>query len=248
MANYHFEVKVISRGKGRSVTKLANYVSGKKLHDSYNGGVYSRQRQDVLFFKIFQPSHAPERFYGLQSLCDEIETAEKRYDARTARSITCSLPNELPPSELEAIVSDYVERNFTNYNLCAIAAIHEGRNIENPSLSNPHLHLVIPTREVSSSGFNPKKNREWDKKKYIKVLREDWAKTQNRFYEKNRLDVRVSSDSLEVQGEYDREPTKYLSRIDWKKIIERSSAHKHCRALILPHEIEKKREIGYRNR
>ena len=40
MANYHLEVQVISRGKGRSVTRLANYISGKRLHDSYRDETY----------------------------------------------------------------------------------------------------------------------------------------------------------------------------------------------------------------
>ncbi len=31
------------------------------------------------------------------------------------------------------------------------------------------------------------------------------------------MKVRVSHESLEVQGEYDREPTIHLSRIDWQR-------------------------------
>lgn len=33
----------------------------------------------------------------------------------------------------------------------------------------------------------------------------------------NGLDIRVSHESLDVQGELDREPTIHLSRIDWEK-------------------------------
>lgn len=40
---------------------------------------------------------------------------------------------------------------------------------------------------------------------------------QNRAYERNGLDIRVSHESLEVQGIKDREPTIHLSLSDWQK-------------------------------
>lgn len=39
----------------------------------------------------------------------------------------------------------------------------------------------------------------------------------NRAYERAKLPLRGRRGSLEVQGEYDREPTIHLSRIDWQK-------------------------------
>ena len=40
MANYHLEVQVLSRGKGRSVSRLVNYISGKTIHDSRSGRTF----------------------------------------------------------------------------------------------------------------------------------------------------------------------------------------------------------------
>lgn len=216
VANYHLEVQVISRRQGRSVTKLINYISGKRLFDSYNHRTYYNRRHDVLDFQIFQPEHAPKEFYDLQALCDAIEAAELRCDARTAREFKGSLPNELPFSELQNIVSTYISANFTRYSLCSIAAIHEGKNRLNPSKNNPHVHIVVPTRTVEPTGFNKKKDREHDKHEYIHHWREQWAIVQNEAYERYGLDCRVSHESLEVQG-INREPTIHLSRIDWQK-------------------------------
>lgn len=217
MANYHLEVSVISRGKGRSVTKLANYVSGRKLYDSYHDKTYYRCRSDVLYCEIFLPSNAPAGFYDLQFLCNNIECAEKRYDARTAREFKCSLPNELPVRELKSIVSNYIASNFLSHNLCAIAAIHEGRNDFDPSRNNPHAHLIVPTRAVGEHGFMEKKDRDMDKRENITIWREQWAQAQNRAYERNHLDIRVSHESLEVQGVLNYEPASHMSRIDWQK-------------------------------
>jgi len=217
MANYHMEIQVVSRGKGRSLTKLANYISGQKLHDDYLNRTYYNRRQDVLYFQIFQPSNAPSCFCKLQYLCDEIDQAEKRYDARTAREFKGSLPNELPLQELIHIVSEYIDTNFVQHGLCAIVAIHEGRNDIDPSKNNPHAHIIVPTREVGPNGFNKKKDREHDKEKYIGIWREQWAVVQNRAYGRNGLNIQVSHKSLEMQGECDREPTIHLSRIDWQR-------------------------------
>ena len=131
-----------------------------------------------------------------------------------------------------------VEHNFIRQGLCAVAAIHQGKNVENPSRDNPHVHIIVPTRTVEAEGFSKKKDREHDKREYIKIWREEWASAQNRAYERNRLDIRVSHESLEAQGERDREPTPHLSRIDWQREQrgERTPAG------------DRKREIEERNR
>lgn len=232
MANFHFEVEIISRRKGRSIVKAVNYISGRKMYDAYNDKTYYDKRQDVLFTAIFIPVNAPSRFHQLQTLCDEIDRAEKREDARTAREFIGSLPNELPLSEQKKIVKEYINRNFVEHGLCAIAAIHEGRNKLQPGKNNPHVHILVPTRTVGPDGFNKKKDREHNNRKYIGIWREQWAQVQNLAYERNGYDVRVSHESLEVQG-INREPTIHLSRIDWQKEIngERTVAGNKRRAI-----------------
>jgi ATP-dependent exoDNAse (exonuclease V) alpha subunit len=217
MANYHMEISVISRGKGHSVVRKISYICGQKLRDKYNDRTYYHNRRDVVQWEIFLPEQAPYEFHDLQKLCDEIDNAEVRYDARTAREFKGSLPNELPVPELCQIVREYVENNFIRKGLCAVVAIHEGRNEMSPEKNNPHVHIIVPTRSVERDGFSKKKDREWDKYKYIDIWREHWADVQNRAYQRNGLDIRVSHESLEVQGICDREPTIHLSRIDLQK-------------------------------
>jgi len=217
MASYHLEVQAISRKKGRSMTKLASYISGHTLFDCYNDRTYYNRRNDVLFCKVYLPDRAPPDFADLQHLCNEIEKAERREDARTAREFKGSLPNELPNHELEKIVSEYVGENFTSKALCAIAAIHEGRNELDASKNNPHVHIIVSTRTVGPDGFSKLKDREHDKRTYIGIWREQWAAIQNRAYERNGLNVRVSHESFEVQGIRDLEPIPHLRRIDWQR-------------------------------
>ena len=115
---------------------------------------------------------APPEFYDLQSLCDAIEGAETRYDARFAREFIGSLPNELPTPALIKIVNEFVIINFIDYDLCAIAAIHEGRNEQHPERNNPHAHIIVSTRTIGPDGFHQKKDRAHDRREYIDIWRE----------------------------------------------------------------------------
>lgn len=112
----------------------------------------------------------------MQSLCDAIDKAEVRYDARTAREFKCSLPNELPVCELISIVEECINDNFIQKDFCAIAAIHEGRNKTEPEKNNPHVHIIVPTRSVGAEGFCKKKDQEYNKVKYVNIWREEWQK------------------------------------------------------------------------
>lgn len=217
MANYHLEISVISRGKGRSVTRLANYITGQKLYDGYYDKTYYRHRNDVLYSDVLLPEQAPSDFHDLQYICNKIESAENRYDARTAREFKASLPNELSVQENIQIVQEYITANFLQYGLCAIAAIHEGRNDVAPERNNPHVHMIVTTRTVDSNGFSKTKCRALDRAENTPIWRKQWADVQNHAYERNGLSVRVSHESLEIQGRFNQEPTIHLSRIDWQK-------------------------------
>ena len=96
------------------------------------------------------------------------------------------------------------------------------RNSRGPKSIGPfqeqpaRAHQSFSTRPVEPSGFSKKKDREHDKRQYIQHWREQWANVQNEAYARCGLDIRVSHESLEVQG-INRVPTIHLSRIDWRK-------------------------------
>lgn len=216
MANYYLNVDNISRKKSASLIGTASYICGRTLYDSRIEQTHSYSRDDILYRQIFLPKGVPSNFYDLQYLCDKIEEAENRRDARTARYIIASLPNELPQHELSRIVKEYIEANFVARDLCAIAAIHSGQNVDDPSKDNPHVHIIVSTRTVGPNGFCEHKDREHDLRKYILIWREEWAIVQNQAYVRAGLGIQVSHKGLRAQGIEDREPIKYLNRTDWQ--------------------------------
>ncbi len=196
---------------------MLNYVSGLTIRDIYLEKSYYKKRSDVLMTRIYLPKGAPQYLSDLQRLCDEIHKAEKRYDARTARSFICSLPNELPFDEQVKIVSEFIEGNFTPHGIVAIAATHEGKSKTDSSRDNPHVHIIITTRKVDEKGFSKKKYRELNNRDYVYRWRKEWELIINRAYRRNKVPKRVSCESLEVQGKERIEPTIHLTRTDHEK-------------------------------
>lgn len=219
MSSYHFSLAKISRRDGQSITRTASYITGMLLHDCYIDNDYDLPREDVLYAQVFLPDGAPQELNDLQRLVNAIDQAERRKDARTGKEITASLPNELPVKEDVDIVSRFVAANITAHQLCAIAAIHSGRNDEDPSRSNPHVHIIFATRPVTIEGFSRLKDRENDHPLFLDHCREGWARIQNEAYERAGLDIHVDHRSFRDQG-LDREPMQRLSYDDYQRELQ----------------------------
>ena len=113
--NLHFQVRVISRGAGRSAPAAASYRSGsvvgaggrsavasasyrsgETLHDERLDRTFDYTRkEDVLHAEIVAPANAPAWVYDRARLWNGVEAAEKRKDARLARDIIAALPRGL---------------------------------------------------------------------------------------------------------------------------------------------------------
>lgn len=239
---YHMEVSTLSRGKGRSLGASLSYISGKKIHDRYSGKTYRHRRFDLVQCRVYLPPSSPNALRDLQCLCDELNKAEKRKDARTGRLFICSLPNELMPGEWARIVNEFIQENFVSQGLCAVAAIHRGKLPSNHPKSNPHVHIIVSTRTVGPEGFNPKKDREHNQRSYIEIWRRAWARVQNRAYERCHVKKRVSHESLRVQG-VERKPTRHVSYVD----LQRGERQRRIQAKELARELarlERNRELS----
>lgn len=213
---------IVSRGDGKSITAVSAYNSGEKLRDVYEGRVHDRSyRQDVVHKEILLPPESPQELLDRQTLLAALDHAERRTDSQMARSIKLALPNEFSLSEQIALLKEFVQENFTKYGLCADIAIHRGKldeskkpaNIEpvGERRDNPHAHILIPFRPVDKHGFCRTKTqtRFLNDRTYLIAWRKSWADILNREFERRKLPVRVSHESLAAQG-IDREPTIHL--------------------------------------
>lgn len=213
MALYGFNMQPISRLQEDSAAKTASYILRANIFDPYLQEThYNAHVKDLIYSEVLIPDYAPQEFLNLDTLLAAIECAEKRYDARTGRSVRLTLPNDKEISDKERInlARNFVMDAFVSLGMCAVMAVHAGLN-EDPAKNNPHVHVLLTDRPVDSNGFCPKKNRDWNKTSQLVRWRQLWAEAQNRFFKEKGLEISVSHESLEVQG-IDREPTRPLGR------------------------------------
>lgn len=194
MAIYHFSVKIISRSKGSSSVASAAYRSGEKLEDERTGLVHDYTRKTgVEYNEIIAPENASAWTANREELWNTAEASEKRKDAQLAREINAALPIELNCDQQIELVKGFVKENFADKGMIADISIHDN------SKGNPHIHIMLTTRELTEDGFG-KKNREWNRKENIDEWREQWAVHTNRTLEKYGFQERIDHRSLKEQG------------------------------------------------
>ena len=187
IAIYHFNVKIVSRGKGASAVAKAAYISGEKIKNEYDGVVHDyRRKHEVVHKEILLPDNAPTKFKNRSVLWNAVECAETRKNSQTARHIDAALPVEVSRSEQIDLVRHFCQQCFVSKGMCSDFAIHDKGD------GNPHVHILLTTRKVNENGFT-KKERSWNDRALLVEWRKLWADWCNHklyFVSKERIDHR----------------------------------------------------------
>jgi Ti-type conjugative transfer relaxase TraA len=193
LAIYHLTAKVISRGRGQSITAAAAYRSGVSLRDERYGLThdYTRNRP-AAHAEIMSPAGAPIWVHDRQTLWNRVEAGERRKDAQLARAIEIGLPVELSPGECIALMRDYIAQEFVSKGMIADFCIR--RNDAN----NPYAQILLTLREAEASGFGPKM-RAWNRKSNLFEWRSAWAERANQHLARAGHAARIDHRTLEAQ-------------------------------------------------
>jgi len=221
MGIFHFSVKIIGRGSGRSAVGASAYRAGEKLRlvekAAYRSGEALRdedvkmthdytKKGGVVHKEILLPDGAPKEFENRETLWNFVEARERRKDAQLARELEIALQTEFTLQENIDLLREYLEENFVEKGMIADFVLHNNHG-------NPHAHVMLTMRHVTPEGFG-NKNREWDKKANLLIWRENWAKINNSKFEEKGLNERIDHRTLEAQG-IDREPTIHMGHEAW---------------------------------
>jgi ATP-dependent exoDNAse (exonuclease V) alpha subunit len=225
MAMFSWSMQIIKRSAGRSVIAASAYRAGERLHDERQNIThdYSR-RSGVDHSEILLPADAPAWCDGLtrERLWNEVEAAEKRKDAQTARELRIMIPRELDPPDRITVVRDYLERSFVSKGMVADVAWHN--KTASDGKDQPHAHVLLTMRPLTPAGFGPKarhdwipdpegrthpdgrpvmvvSNRDsWNCPQYFEQCREDWEKVANAALERIGSEARIDRRSLLERG------------------------------------------------
>lgn len=222
MAIYHCNIKIISRGKGRSAVAASAYRSGETLTNDYDGVTHDfTRKRGIVHTEILLPSHAPPGFADRSVLWNSVEKVEKSKNSQLAREIEVAVPIELSREKQIQLVRDYALDNFVSAGMCADIAIHDKGD------GNPHAHIMLTMRPITESGeWGAKSKKEyildekgqrikqknggfksrkidtvdWNNKENAELWRKAWADCVNRFLEEQDIHEKVDHRSYERQG------------------------------------------------
>jgi Ti-type conjugative transfer relaxase TraA len=196
MAIYHLSAQVVSRSQGRSSVAAVAYRSAEKLHDERLNKTHNfTKKNDVLEKEILLPEGASEWMGNREQLWNAVEKKEGRKDAQVAREINIALPKELNQTQNWELIKDFAQREFVDKGMIADLTFHAGGSKEE---SQPHAHVMLTMRELTTNGFG-QKVREWNSKELLQAWREHWAERCNLELAKVGLDVKIDHRSLDAQ-------------------------------------------------
>ena len=147
IAIYHWNIGIVSRGKGKSAVAAAAYRSGEKLTNEWDGMTHDYTRKGgVVHTEIMLPPHAPPSFSDRSTLWNSVELYEKAGNAQLAREIDAALPIELSREEQIRLVREYCSSQFVSRGMCVDFAIHDTDS------GNPHCHIMLTMRPLDERG------------------------------------------------------------------------------------------------
>ncbi len=222
IAIYHLNIKIVSRGKGKSAVAAAAYRAGELIKNEYDGMTHDFTRKGgVIHTEILLPDNAPAEYKNRATLWNAVERIEKAKNSQLAREIEIGLPKELTAVQHRAIIRDYVKHTFVEQGMCADICIHDKDG------KNPHAHIMLtmrPFAEDKTWGAKSKKEYildengeriqlasgecksrkipavDWNEQTKAEEWREAWADIANRYLEKLNHTARIDHRSYERQG------------------------------------------------
>ena len=231
IAIYHWNIGIVSRGKGKSAVAAAAYRSGEKLTNEWDGMTHDYTRKGgVVHTEIMLPPHAPPSFSDRSTLWNSVELYEKAGNAQLAREIDAALPIELSREEQIRLVREYCSSQFVSKGMCVDFAIHDTGG------GNPHCHIMLTMRPLDERGAWAAKSRKeydldengerirlpngrykthkvdltgWNDKGNALLWRKAWADISNRFLERSGSPQRIDHRSNAERG-IDEIPTVHM--------------------------------------
>ena len=231
IAIYHWNIGIVSRGKGKSAVAAAAYRSGEKLTNEWDGMTHDYTRKGgVVHTEIMLPPHAPPSFSDRSTLWNSVELYEKAGNAQLAREIDAALPIELSREEQIRLVREYCSSQFVSRGMCVDYAIHDTDS------GNPHCHIMLTMRPLDERGAWAAKSKKeydldengerirlpsgrykthkvdltgWNDKDNTLLWRKAWADFTNDFLERNGSPERIDHRSNAERG-IDEIPTVHM--------------------------------------
>ncbi|MGF3066986.1 MobQ family relaxase [Facklamia sp. P12950] len=223
--SFHFNISMVSRGKGKSAVASSAYISREKITNEWDGVTHDyHNKKDLIYKEIFLPENAKEEFKDRVTLWNSVELNEKAINAQLARSFIIALPKELSIEENKKLITEFIESNFVSRGMIADLAIHDETDKGN---QNIHAHIMTTVRPLNEDGSWGQKSKkeyvfdekgepvltksgkqktrkieltDWNNRGNAEKWRESFASLCNKYLAEKNIEKRVDHRSYERQG------------------------------------------------
>lgn len=224
-STFHFNISMVSRGKGKSAVESSAYNAREKITNEWDGITHDyHNKKDLLYKEILLPENAPEEFLERKNLWNSIELFEKAINAQLARNFIIELPKELSLEENKKLISEFIKENFVSKGMIVDLAIHDESQKGN---NNIHAHIMTTLRPLNEDGSWGQKSKkeyvfdeegnpillkngkqktrkieltDWNKRTNAEKWRANYADICNKYLEENAIEKRLDHRSYERQG------------------------------------------------
>lgn len=206
MALYSFSAQYVGRSHSlKNCVSAAAYRAGERLLDERSGLTHDYADKRVELSEILAPEGAPAWVFDRHKLWNTCEQSRNRVYGITARELRIALPRELNRAQQVELVRGFLREEFVALGMVADWSLHD-----EPDKNQPHVHVMLTTRELTPEGFG-NQVRAWDQKKALYRWREQWAEHANHSLERAGHEERIDHRSYKTRG-IDLEPQPKLYR------------------------------------
>ena len=223
--SFHFNISMVSRGKGKSAVASSAYISREKITNEWDGVTHDYQnKKDLIYKEIFLPDYSPIEYKDRKKLWNSVELNEKAINAQLARNFIIALPKELSIEDNKKLISEFIQENFVSQGMIADLAIHDESDEGN---QNIHAHIMTTVRPLNKDGSWGQKSKkeyvfdekgepvliksgkqktrkieltDWNKRSNAEKWRANFADLCNRYLEEKNIGKRVDHRSYKRQG------------------------------------------------
>jgi MobA/MobL family len=161
--NFRYAQSYVTRGGGKNVVATAAYQAAEKLEHHNNEALanaayqagekhdrqfnFTNKAGGVLHKEILVPENAPAWAHDREQLWNRVDRAEKKINARLARKLVISMPNELTLEQNVEMLRGFLKYRFVSQGMVADFAVpapdHDG------DVRHVHAHVLLTRRELT---------------------------------------------------------------------------------------------------
>lgn len=205
---FHLTIRNFSRAKGHNGIQKGAYRTGLKIEDEKRGLIFNyekKSQKENISYEMILPDGSSDKFNDPRYFYNEIERSENRGDARLFKEVEIALYQELSQEENKMLAKKFAEAISQKYKVPINVNFHKLDS------HNPHTHIVVGLRSIEGEHFSKKKNRDLDKKEFIKETRQRWEELSNQIFQEKNLNLFVSHKSYKDRG-VSKIPGKHVNR------------------------------------